>query len=86
MIKETSRAATISKQRQDTGTPRIFHGTSLTRPPIGQQLLSAEVQKKIPTLLSSGPSDPDIVVETSTPSDKVFKVPATPKPKMIALQ
>ncbi|MCP3681744.1 MAG: hypothetical protein GY861_03550, partial [bacterium] len=31
--------------------------------------------------LSSGPSDPDIIIETLTPSENVFKIPATPKPK-----
>ncbi len=81
MIKETSRAATISKQRQDTGTPRVFYGTSLTRPPIAQQPLSAGVRKKVSTPFYSGPLDPDIVTKTSTPLENIFKIPATTKPK-----
>ncbi|MCP3686463.1 MAG: hypothetical protein GY861_27815 [bacterium] len=81
MTQETARAATISKQRLNTGSPRIFYGTSLARPPIMLQSLSAKVPKEISTPLFSGPSDPDIIIETSTPSDKTFTIPATPKPK-----
>ncbi|MCP3686093.1 MAG: hypothetical protein GY861_25890, partial [bacterium] len=55
--------------------------TSLARPPITQQTLSAKVPKGIATPLFSGPLDPDIIIETSTPSDKVFKIPVTLKPK-----
>ncbi len=43
--------------------------------------MSAEVSRKISTPLSSGPLDPDFIIETSTPSDNVFKIPATPEPK-----
>ncbi|MCP3686117.1 MAG: hypothetical protein GY861_26010, partial [bacterium] len=72
-LREAARAATVSEQRLNTGTPRIFYRTSLTRPPITRQTLSAKVPKGIATPLFSGPSDPDIIIETSTPSDKAFK-------------
>ncbi|MCP3684201.1 MAG: hypothetical protein GY861_16080, partial [bacterium] len=77
-LQEAARAATISKQKLHTGTPRTFYGTSLIRPPIARQSLSA---KRISTLTTSGSLDPDIVIETSTSSEKVLKIPATPKAK-----
>ncbi len=81
-LQEAARAATISKQRLDTGTPRTFFGTSPVRPPITRQSLSG---RKTTTSAMSGPSDPDIVIETPTSSDEVFKRPATPKVKEASL-
>ncbi|MCP3686736.1 MAG: hypothetical protein GY861_29205, partial [bacterium] len=63
----------ISKQRLTTGTPKMFHGTSLTRPPIARQSLSA---KEI-----SGSLDSDIIIKIPTSSEQVFKIPATLKAK-----
>ncbi len=46
-VSETSRAATIQRQRQATGTPKEFFRTPLTRPSITQRPLSVGAQKKL---------------------------------------